>query len=270
VRAGAAAVRAAHGAPVVVTLHNAPVGLAPIQRGAHRLAERSVSRRSALVIAASRDLAERAMRAGAKQTLVLPVIAPAAHGDDAETSELPDAGGRIALAVARLAPQKRLDVLVNAAAAWSNDPAAPVVWIAGEGPERDSLQRRIDETRAPVRLLGRRSDIGALLARADVFVLSSEWEARPLAVQEAMRSGVAVVATAVGGVPDLVGDAAVLVPPGDSTELGDAIRRVLGDEALQQDLVARGHRQAELWPSLADSLAAVERAYDAVLHPPKH
>ena len=67
-----------------------------------------------------------------------------------------------------------------------------------------------------------------LLAAADLAVVTSDWEARQLFAQEALRAGVPLVATAVGGLPDLVGDAAVLVPPGDVDALDAAVRELLG------------------------------------------
>ncbi|OMI37381.1 group 1 glycosyl transferase [Streptomyces sparsogenes DSM 40356] len=75
----------------------------------------------------------------------------------------------------------------------------PLLVIAGEGAGRAALQRRIDAEELPVRLLGRREDVPALLAAADVAVLSSRWEARSLLAQEALHAGVPLVATAVGG-----------------------------------------------------------------------
>ena len=86
--------------------------------------------------------------------------------------------------------------------------------VVGDGPLRDNLQARIDAEKLPVRLLGHRNDVADLLGAADVFLLTSHWEARALVLQEAMQVGVPVVATAVGGVPELVGDSAVLAFPG--------------------------------------------------------
>ena len=86
--------------------------------------------------------------------------------------------------------------------------------IAGDGPERAALAAQISRTNAPVVLLGARDDIADLLAAADVVALPSEWEARALVAQEALRAGVPLVTTAVGGLPSLVGDAAMFVPGG--------------------------------------------------------
>ena len=77
--------------------------------------------------------------------------------------------------------------------------------------------------RSIVRRLGLRSDIAALLDAADGFVLSSAWEGMPLAVGEAMAMAKPVVATDVGGVRELVGDAGVLVPAKNPTALAEAM-----------------------------------------------
>jgi glycosyltransferase involved in cell wall biosynthesis len=84
--------------------------------------------------------------------------------------------------------------------------------------------------RLAVRLLGHRDDVTDMLVAADNYLLTSTWEARALVVQEAMRSGVAVVATAVGGVPELVDEAAVLVPAGDAEAVAGAVVDLLDDE----------------------------------------
>ena len=84
-----------------------------------------------------------------------------------------------------------------------------------------------------MRFLGQRGDVPALLAAADVVVVPSHWEGQPLIVQEALRAGAPLVASRVGGIPDLTGeDAALLVPPRDNGKLAAAVLSVLGDQAL--------------------------------------
>ncbi|HVW80174.1 MAG TPA: glycosyltransferase family 4 protein, partial [Mycobacteriales bacterium] len=135
------------------------------------------------------------------------------------------------------------------------------VVVAGEGPQRAALQSQIEESRAPVRLLGARSDVGDLLRAADVVALPSVWEARSLVAQEALRTGVPLVTTAVGGVPELVGEAALLVPVGDAAALGDAIDRLLADPGLAARLSELGRVQAATWPTLEESVAELAATY---------
>lgn len=89
-----------------------------------------------------------------------------------------------------------------------------------------------------------RDDALALLAGSDVAVLPSGPEGFGLVAVEAMAVGTPVVAYAAGALPDVVGDAGVLVPPGNVAALADALRRVLDDEALRERLVAAGHKRA--------------------------
>jgi glycosyltransferase involved in cell wall biosynthesis len=104
--------------------------------------------------------------------------------------------------------------------------------------------------------------MGALLAAAAVVVLPSRWEGQPLVLTEALRAGVPVVATRVGGIPDLVGaDAALLVEPGDGPGLAAAVRAVLTDPALAAGLRAAAGRRAATLPTADDGVTAVLACY---------
>ena len=100
---------------------------------------------------------------------------------------------------------------------WSRSPAT--------GPLQDELAERIRAERLPVLLLGRRADVADLLGAADACVLPSRWEGSPFTAQEALRAGTPLVATRAGGIPELVGAGAELVPVGDAAALADAVVR---------------------------------------------
>lgn len=243
--------------PLVVTWHNAVLA-SGIRRRLLAGLERSVARSAALTLGASSDLVERARQLGARDARLGPVAAPplsaATRERDAVRTEL-DAGDRpVLLAVGRLAPQKSYPLLLGAARHWSEHRPQPLVVIAGEGPERPVLQAEIDAHALPVRLLGHRSDVADLLAAADLVVLSSRWEARALIAQEALRAGRPLVATAVGGIPELVGPAAVLVPYGDAAALAAAVDQLLDDPAEAARLAQAGPIQAAGWPTEADTI----------------
>jgi glycosyltransferase involved in cell wall biosynthesis len=107
--------------------------------------------------------------------------------------------------------------------------------------------------------------VPALLASAAVFVLPSVWEGQPLILQEALRAGVPVVATRAGGTPDLTGeDAAVLVPPGDTARLAEAVRAVLTDEVLAARLRRAAASRAATLPSEQDAVDAALAEYEFV------
>ena len=128
------------------------------------------------------------------------------------------------IAVGSLERHRGYDVLLDAARAWRGLDPVPLVVVAGEGPLRAELQRRIEDEELPVRLVGRRDDVPELLAAADLALLPSRWESRSVLAQEALHARVPLVATEVGGVPELVGDAAELVPYGDAEALADSRR----------------------------------------------
>jgi len=261
----AAAIAALAGArPLVATWHNAPLGPAS-RRGVHRALELVSARRSALVLGASNDLVERARSAGARRAQLCEVASPALPPGAAVIAEGPASTAlhepaRV-LAVGRLHPQKRLDLLISAAAGWPAGPDRPEFLIAGDGPLAQPLAAQAKTLGAPVRFLGARSDVADLLASADVVVLPSDWEARPLVAQEALRAGVPLVATDVGGVRDLVGEAAVLVRPGDPWALAAGIKRALRDEPLRARLRVAGRQQASTWPTVEEMVDRLAEIY---------
>jgi glycosyltransferase involved in cell wall biosynthesis len=121
--------------------------------------------------------------------------------------------------------------------------------IVGDGPDRSALEaelRRL-ELEDRVRLTGERDDVPLLLARADVFVLASASEGLPVSVLEAMAAELPVVASRVGGVPELVveGLTGFLVPPGNAAALADALQPLLDDQGLRRHLGAAGRVRAE-------------------------
>jgi glycosyltransferase involved in cell wall biosynthesis len=238
--------------PVIVTWHNAVLGAGP-KRRALAVAEKLQAQRADLLTGASSDLVARARALGAQDPEL--TIVSAEQLPESPTSvvegDLGPRRGPLVLTVSRIAPQKRLDVLVDAAALVAAD-VIGVQWVvAGDGDLEllDELERRSNRMNAPVTFLGRREDVPSLLRQADVFALSSAWEARPLAVQEAMAAGVPVVATAVGGVPDLIGDAGELVEPGSAAALATAVRRLLTDSAYSGELAERALTRLAVLPT---------------------
>lgn len=147
----------------------------------------------------------------------------------------------VVISVGRLKEPKTFVTLGRALARL--DPGSFRGVIVGNGPDRAAVEKALG--RAPVELLGERDDVGSLLAQSDVFVLSSASEGLPLSVLEAMAAGLPVVASSVGGVPELVGDAGVLVPPGDDSALADALAALLADPELRARLGAAGRARVE-------------------------
>jgi glycosyltransferase involved in cell wall biosynthesis len=142
---------------------------------------------------------------------------------------------RTVLTVANLRPEKSHETLISAAAALAGDLPELRFRIAGDGPRRAALEALVRDRglTSRVEFLGHREDIPSLLADADVFVLPSRSEAFPNSAIEAMAAGLPVVASATGGLVDLVDHArtGLLVPPGDSARLALALRRLAADPA---------------------------------------
>jgi glycosyltransferase involved in cell wall biosynthesis len=256
------------GCPLVVTWHNQILAQGIRGRVYQRL-EGYVARSAAVSLGASADLVERAAAAGARDArlgaVAAPTLAPATRTPEEVHEELGIAPGRpLILSVGRLHPQKGYDVLVAAASRWRARQPTPVVVIAGSGPAYMRLAGQISHQRAPVVLAGHRSDVPDLLAAADLAVVTSVWEARQLFAQEAMRAGVPLVATGVGGLPELVGDAALVVPPGDVDAVDQAVRRMLDNRELRAEYSRRSAEQAATWPTEAETLAQIRSVYDEV------
>ena len=116
--------------------------------------------------------------------------------------------------------------------------------VVGEGPERPALERRIadDGSGGPAARPSRRR-CGSLLAAADLALLTSTWEARALVAQEALLAGLPLISTRVGGIAELVGDAAVLVELGDAAGAARQLRR-LADDPGERARLARGRPAA--------------------------
>jgi glycosyltransferase involved in cell wall biosynthesis len=266
--------------PVVVSWHNTVLagGLKGRVLG---IAEAVQARGADLLTGASTDLVERARQVGARNpelaevaAATIQVLPAAASGKsskimDENPGTMDEKPVLTVLTVSRIAPQKRLDVLVDAAARLA--PRIPgLTWlVAGDGDAAllVELQQQVARLGAPVIFLGARSDVPALMAAADVFALTSSWEARALVVQEAMAAGLPIVATAVGGLPDLIGPTGLLIPPGDPTALAEAVGRLLGDPGLAAELAtAAKARFAEL-PTEDEVVATWSSRYAHLAHP---
>jgi glycosyltransferase involved in cell wall biosynthesis len=254
---------------LIVTVHNAPPA-GGVTGAVYRVLELIVARSADSVLCVSADLEQRMRAAGARRVghAVVPAPAgrPAAVSAETRAAIRAEFGAEaeqaVVLAVGRLAAQKGFGLLLDAAARWGDIQPRPLLVIVGEGPLAAGLRSRAASLGLPVRFAGHRRDVPALLAAADVFVLPSVWEGQSLALQEALRAGVPIVATRVGGNPELTGeDAAILVPSGDVERLAGAVRAVLGDPALAAGLRKAAADRADALPSEDDAVSAALTEY---------
>jgi glycosyltransferase involved in cell wall biosynthesis len=182
----------------------------------------------------------------------------------------PEPAPRRILMLGRLDPQKRPDIAVRALAALR--PAHPdaSLWIVGDGSSRGELDALVADLAlsGSVRFLGARKDVPDLLAEAACFVLTSDYEGCPLSVLEAMAAGVPVVATAVGGVPELVvdGETGALVRPRAPDEVAEAVGHLFGSPAAARTMGAAGRARARERFTLERMVTSLEQLYREVSH----
>ncbi|GAB3445255.1 glycosyltransferase family 4 protein [Phycicoccus ginsengisoli] len=252
--------------PVVVSQHNAVLAGGGRKRVLD-LAQRLVARRADLVTGASSDLVDEARRHGARDARLAPVPSPRVPRLLAEEPPVEaqrrravrellrdtgiDAAGdpRLVLTIARIAPQKDLETLVDASHA-SHASVPHALWVVvggGDEPLLARLSQRAGRAGDPIHFAGPQADPDRWLRAAEVFVLTSRWEARALVVQEAMAAGVPVVATDTGGLRDLVEGVGTLVPVGDAAAVAGAVTAYLTDPEARSAASAAGRVRAASW-----------------------
>lgn len=152
-------------------------------------------------------------------------------------------------AIGRVVPVKAYPVLLEACKLVFQEVPNAHLLLVGDGPLLDRLvQWALDNAMANrVHFLGSRKDVPEILRGLDVYVLSSESEGMSNTILEAMASGRPVIATAVGGNPELVvdGETGLLVPPNDPPAMAAAITKLLGEPQLRKQMGESGRRRVE-------------------------
>jgi glycosyltransferase involved in cell wall biosynthesis len=245
--------------PTVVTVHNQVLygGVSKAMSRVYISMERRLAKRTSRIVTVSDALRREMLDVyGLPEGLVTTIhngldLAPfLARGDRAASRErygVPADALVFGLA-ARFAPQKALDVLVDAAAQVLS--AQPRAWlvVAGDGPLLEVVRTRARATAVRDRMLfpGFEVDVPGLLSSLDVYVTSSVTEGLSLALVEAAAAGLPAVATRVGGNPEVVDDGVtgLLVAAGKSAPLAAAIARLLNDPALRKRMGEAGRARA--------------------------
>ncbi|MGY1836929.1 glycosyltransferase [Blastococcus sp. SYSU DS0510] len=266
-----------HGCPLVVTVHcsvrHTMRGRGLRARLLHRLGgavERAALRRADAVVVLTARARGGLLADGVAEDRVHVIPSgfdPALFRPPADRPGSRPTGGLRIGYVGRLAPQKRPDLVVRAFGRMA-EPAQLVV--VGDGPERPRVESLVARSpaRDRIRLSGfvPHDAVPGVLEGLDVLVLPSAYEEMGSVLVEAMAAGLPVVASDVGGIPEVVrdGETGLLVPPGDVAALAAALDRLVADDRLRGRLAraARWRAAAYAWPELSSRVAGV---YAAVL-----
>jgi len=140
--------------------------------------------------------------------------------------------------------------------------------MIGDGPLRRALEKQVAQLslQERVHFLGVREDVLALLPSLSILVMSSHSEGLPLALMEAMAAGVPVVATSVGGIPELVAHSltGLVVPPNDAARIAAAVGEILSDPSRREAMRRAARERASMWPLEAASRAMADYLRDIV------
>ena len=262
-----AAVARARKIPSVSTVHGFTGG--GLRNHLYEWIQRQALRHASAVIAVSKPLVQLLAGAGVPRAKIYCV--PNAFADSYSALHRAEARHQLGIApaklvvgwVGRLSPEKGADVMIDAL------PHSNAAWqlsIIGDGPERNALQQRAATLGVADRITwhGPVENAGSLLAAFDAFVLSSRTEGTPITLFEAMHAGVPIVATRVGGIPDVVGPShAILIPSEDAYAIARALEEVVGDASSAARRSALAHERLLQSFGTAAWLEAIDGVYDA-------
>jgi glycosyltransferase involved in cell wall biosynthesis len=261
------------GTPAISTVHGYTGG--GLKNLAYEHIQRFAIKRADAVIAVSAPLASHLARAGIPREKIHCI--PNGYKPSAGVVDRSFARQRLGIKgtrpivgwVGRLSREKGADVMLEAFA------LADDTWqlsIIGEGPEADALRRQAARLGIEGRVTwhGVVDDAGTLLSAFDAFVLSSRTEGTPITLLEAMDAGVHIVATTVGGIPDVVTAAhAILAPPEQPGSIARALAEVLKNPRAAAERSVLATERVRTFFSHAAWVAAVDRVYGTVLESQK-
>ncbi len=233
------------GLKIVTTLHGTDITLVGQDPSYYTLTKFSIEKSDAVtaVSAYLRDETYRAFGCGQCDLRVIPNFISTTDyhppTDDTDRKKLAPAGHRVLVHVSNFRPVKRVGDVVQVFATVRKKIPATLV-LVGDGPDRDAAEQQVDSLglRKDVRFLGKVENVGDVLRGADLFLLPSATESFGLAALEAMACAVPVIASAAGGIPEVLedGKTGFLAPPGDVATMADRALRVLESADLYQRL----------------------------------
>jgi glycosyltransferase involved in cell wall biosynthesis len=273
---GVAARRSDMGMPWVATVHLYTNTTRRLRL--YRAVDLFLLRLADRVITVSRDQRRQLLHRGVDRhrIVLVPTVIDAAacarRAGDADMARFDlsiPADSRVVTLVGRLTAQKGIDTLLDAAVAVRDRFPGALFLIAGDGPDRAALEAR---TRAhglngAVRFLGFREDIPHILAASDIVVMPSRSEGLPHLLLEALAVGRPVVASCVGGIPDVVrdGETGLLVAPDAPDQVAASVLRLLAEPAAAAELARAGQRFVQRHCSVEIAARRLASVYRAVL-----
>ena len=178
-------------------------------------------------------------------------------------------GRTILLHIGRFSPQKNHRLLIEVFSMVIKECPNIFLWLVGDGELRPAMEKIVADKglKNRINFLGLREDVPKLLNNCDIFTLPSNWEGVPLTILEAMASGKPVVATSVGGVPELVenGISGILVRPRDAEVLAHALLRLAKDPSLCQSMGQMAQKKAIARFDIAKTAREYEALYMTLL-----
>ncbi len=262
------------GVPAVAVLHGLDPG-GSRTLGVYDRLDRATWSRFARLVAVSDEIRADALARGCDPCRVvtihnaLDVAVVQQRARAGPSAPLPGAAGARIAVVGRLAPEKDHATLLAAARIVVAERPDTTFLLAGDGPLRGELEARIRSLGLGerVHLLGYRDDAAAILAASAMLALPSRYEPCGRVLLESMALGLPIVATRVGGVPEIVedGGTGVMVPPGDPDAFAAALLRLLADPALARELGGAGRRRIAARFEAGEAAARYAAVYREVL-----
>jgi glycosyltransferase involved in cell wall biosynthesis len=211
---------------------------------------------ASIMVAVSGQVFQMALETGIKnhRVIVIPNGIPLSSTGNRDKGEVRQSlgismGKNFLISVGRLTSQKAHAVLVQAMKIVTREHPDTLLCIAGDGPLRKDLEEQVSSSSLNeyVNLLGERDDVANLLAAADIFVLPSRSEGLPMALLEAMAAGLAVIASCIGGIEEVIMDgvSGLLVPPDEPVKLARAISQLISDPSARRKLGASARQVVE-------------------------
>ena len=174
----------------------------------------------------------------------------------------------IVTCVSRLRPRKGHKYLFEALSLLNNDLSNVEVRIVGDGEMREELENQIRELQLDnVYFLGSRNDVPKLLGQSDIFVLPTTSDTLPISLIEAMFAGQAILATNVGGIPEIIleDDTGLIIEPANPKQLAEKLLLLLQDESLRERLANQTRRFAEEQLTVFNMVNEIDKVYQSLL-----